>query len=390
MKLLLSGEIAAQILGCLGLADAGNIVALAFDGHQRGLGDLRGIDRFAAMAEGAARQIVIDEYLLHRLQIEFRRQVHHRHVFIVEFAVLLGGIAVTLDQMPEQFAVRVDMAVEIHGHESAKLQEARINAAHHARVRRRHFHDYVVAEPVRALFLCQFIDRGGIAPRVDGAAHQDHRLWRARVVVGIHQRHRGQHRNRRLAHRHDARAGAEMAQELRDIIDIVVEIECAADRRNHAGVDPVGDVNIVMRQHRLHGSAQQRGIVARHRRDDQHLVLGSTPVVVQLAKVQKTAEILVERNHLFDGHQIVVNNCVGDAEGRLSVAPGAALEHFERRRERPAELRSGQGIGGAFPEIQSGIGHRAPRRKCCMVHFVKVIKHGSLPPELTADATNSP
>ena len=43
-----------------------------------------------------------------------------------------------------------------------------------------------------------------------------------------------------------------------------------ARERHVARVVPVGDVDVVVGQHRAHGVAQQRREVARHRRDDQH------------------------------------------------------------------------------------------------------------------------
>ena len=52
-------------------------------------------------------------------------------------------------------------------------------------------------------------------------------LGRSRILLGIHQRYGGHHRNRGLAHRHDAGTRPEVAQEVDDIVDVVVEIEGA-------------------------------------------------------------------------------------------------------------------------------------------------------------------
>ena len=118
----------------LGLADAGNVVVLAFDREQRDAPDLRGIDRLAAMGHLALRQSVPHEHGLDGLQIELGGEIHDREILVVEFAMLLRGIAVALDQMQEQIAVRLDVAVEIHAHEAVELQEARIDVAHEARI----------------------------------------------------------------------------------------------------------------------------------------------------------------------------------------------------------------------------------------------------------------
>ena len=99
---------------------------------------LRGSTSTPRWVKVPLRQVVVDEHLLHRLQIELGGQIHDRHILVIEFAVLLGLIAVAVDQMPEEFAVRVDMPVEIHGHEAGELQEARIDIAHGARLGKRH------------------------------------------------------------------------------------------------------------------------------------------------------------------------------------------------------------------------------------------------------------
>ena len=134
----------------LGLAKAGNIVVLALDREQRDAADAGRIDRRAPMGHGAVRQIVAHEHGLDRLQIVLRAQIHHRKIFIVELTVFLGGIAIALDQMGEQVAVRLDVALEIHADEAVELQESRIDVAHQSRIWKRHLGDDVAAEPVGA------------------------------------------------------------------------------------------------------------------------------------------------------------------------------------------------------------------------------------------------
>ena len=97
-----------------------------------------GLTGRAAMAETPRRQRVFDEHLLHRLQIELGGQIHDREIFVVELVMLVGRVAVALDQMPEEIAMRIDMPVEIHRHEAGELQESRIDLAHAARMRERH------------------------------------------------------------------------------------------------------------------------------------------------------------------------------------------------------------------------------------------------------------
>ena len=80
--------------------------------------DLRGIDRLAAMGHLALRQRVLDEHDIDGLQIILGGQIHHREIFVIEFAVLVDQVAVALHQIAEQRLVGVHVAVEIHGDEA--------------------------------------------------------------------------------------------------------------------------------------------------------------------------------------------------------------------------------------------------------------------------------
>ena len=63
--------------------------------------------------------------------------------------------------------------------------------------------------------------------------------------------------------RHDVRVGPEEVHEFDDVVDEVVEVEVAHGERHLARVGPIGDVEIVLRDHRLDGAAQQRRVVTR-------------------------------------------------------------------------------------------------------------------------------
>ena len=58
--------------------------------------DRREVDRLVAVHHLALRQLMLDEDLLDRLEIELGGQIHDREIFVVEIAVLLGRIAVAL------------------------------------------------------------------------------------------------------------------------------------------------------------------------------------------------------------------------------------------------------------------------------------------------------
>ncbi|MCY1532270.1 hypothetical protein D9M68_675330 [compost metagenome] len=101
--------------------------------------------------------------------------------------------------------------------------------------------------------------------------------------------------------------GADMADEVLDVVDVVRQVEGAVFNRHHARVDPVGHVDLVVLQQRAHGVAQQRGMVARQRRAHQHhrLVLQQLDgfrVVGIALEAQQLAERLFQHGLLDDGN----------------------------------------------------------------------------------------
>src|SRR4029450_11925285 len=75
------------------LAGPADIVALALDRHQRGALDGRRFDRLSSHPETSARQIMAMKHPLDGVQVEIRRQIHDRAVFLVEGASGSGTIA---------------------------------------------------------------------------------------------------------------------------------------------------------------------------------------------------------------------------------------------------------------------------------------------------------
>ncbi len=137
--------------------------------------------------------------------------------------------------------------------------------------------------------LGELVDRGRRKPRVDRPAHQRHGARQVGVAVLREQRHAGEHRHGRLAHRHHVRRRAEVVIDLDQVVDVVVEIEGAVRDRHHARVGPVGDEDLVLRQHRLDGAAQKRRVVAGERRDDQKLRIGRAALRQIAAEVDRAS-----------------------------------------------------------------------------------------------------
>ena len=139
---------------------------------------------------------------------------------------------------------------------------------------------------------------------------------------------------------------AEAMQDADDVVDVVVEIEAALGHRHHARVDPVGDVDVVVGQEGLDRAAQQRGVVARHRRDDQHLGLRPARHVAEHAlEMQQLAERPLPDGGDVDRRALAADQGGIDVPLRLGVAPRRALEQFHRRSNRLA-------VGGVRERIE--------------------------------------
>src|SRR4029078_8986361 len=98
----------------------------------------------------------------------------------------------------EKVAMRRNMAIEIHAHESAKLQESGINVAHHAGIGPRNLGDDVAPEPLDCARLSKAVDCGWVLPRIDRTSHEDHRARHCRVTICLYQGHSREHPHERV------------------------------------------------------------------------------------------------------------------------------------------------------------------------------------------------
>ena len=343
----------AQIVRRQGLAKGTDIVAFAFHGQQRGALDRPGIDDAAAIFEDAARQMIFLEHLLHRLQIEFGRQVGDREILVIEFAVGVGLVVFALHDMPEQVEMGAHVTRQVHRHEGGELDEAGIDMPPGAGIAGRHGSDQVGLEPVQRLGIGQLVDLGGIDTGVHRARHQGHGSGNGLVLVHRHGRHRHQQRGTGLANRDGVGTGADLFQEADQVIDILVGAEAARLQRHIAAALPVGDVDIMVRQHGLGGLAQQGGEMPCHRRHDQHLGLAHRH---GLAEMDQVAEGQAERHFFF--HLLVTAIRPGQADGirRPLVNHLGAGDDFRRRRHVPEQV-----IG---PRAHPGLAESRAEQRC--------------------------
>ena len=321
------------------LTDAGDVVQLPFDGQERGAGDGLGRHPFAGDVPEPAREQVLLEHDADAVEVVLGRHVQHGVVLVVEAAMLLGAVEVPLDQMLVEVPVRADVAHRIHRHEAGVLQEARIDAPPAPRVGIRHRVNEVALEPAHRVAAGELVDARRAAAGVDRSAHHD-QAPRLGLAGGCHQCAGGQHRNRGLTDRQDVQAvGADVADELPDVADVVVQREGAPVGRDVARVDPVSDVDLVVDQQGADGVAEERRVVTRERGDDQDrriaLELGDHVALIAVAlETDEPAERLRQRRLLHHRHPGAARRsprgCRTPASGR-SCRAGRAARTRRRR-----------------------------------------------------------
>ena len=399
IELFTLGYAAAHVQRCLGLADAGDVVQLALDGHDRCLGNvLRAHALDVAVhtlhVPGAVDQLEFLEHGLDGVEVVLGIHVEHGVVFVVELAVRFGAFAVAANQILEVIVVAGGVAVGVHGHEAGKLQEARIHATAFTRIAGRHAVDHVVLEPLDAALHGQVVHGGRRFAGIDRTAHHGHG-GRCLLAARSHQGDGRQHRHRRLAHAHHMAFAVfllQVADEFLHVVDVVVEVEAAFGQRHLARVLPVGDVDLVVFQHGADGVTQQGGVVAGERGNDQydrvaqHLFqrFGIVGIALETAQL---AEGLVDLDALMDGDWDAIHFYRFDLEAGLFIVLGQTVQQV---------VASGHAVGArGVAERKHGIGEHAGRRQgefrerfhqraLCLVDLVK---HGQPSGEKCCGAT---
>ena len=125
------------------------------------------------------------------------------------------------------------------------------------------------------------------------------------------------------------------------------------------------------RQEGLDRAAQQRRVMAGHRRHDQHARLRAAQRTRQLAiEIQQPAERLFPDRADLDRGADAVDLGVVEAPFRLAVAARGALEQFAGRGDRLADLGVRPGIQRILKQDLGRIGHRARRIERGLRHLV--------------------
>src|SRR6185437_11625347 len=308
------------------------------------LADRGGFHKLPAIFEDTARQVEFLEHLLYGFEIEFRRQIGDREVLVVEFPVGVGLVVLALADVIEQLYMRADMARHVHRQEGRHLQETRIDAPVLAGIAPRHAGDQVLLEPFDRMAGGHRFDRGRIDPLVDRSGHQRHAARMARVVLLRHRRDGGEQGGAGLTHRDDTGAGAQMLEEADRMGDILVDAEAAGRLGHVAGALPVGNVDVVIGQHRLDRMTEQGGEVPRHRRHDQDARLFDIGL---LPEVEQGRERRFQRGDFGDRHGAAFDLDRIDLVARPVMDETGAVHDFGRRRnalEDVVRARAGAGV----------------------------------------------
>jgi hypothetical protein len=93
------GQIFAQIMCSERLANPRDVVLFALYGHERHPADLAWIDEAPTVAHLAIGKRMVEKDCLDRLQVILPRQIHHGQELVIEFPMLISGIAIASDQI---------------------------------------------------------------------------------------------------------------------------------------------------------------------------------------------------------------------------------------------------------------------------------------------------
>jgi hypothetical protein len=149
-------------------------------------------------------------------------------------------------------------------------------------------------------------------------------------------------------------------------------MEIALGQRHQACVEPVGDIDVVVGQHRAHGVAQQRGMVAGQRRHQQDLRVIEG---CRALEAQQPAEGFLGDDFLADRNGLAVDHRMVQAEFRLLVAPRDAGQQFRTGGNAAAAGQIGEGAEGAGKELLAGFRPEAQGRSGGVLQFVQCVDH---------------
>ena len=160
-----------------------------------------------------------------------------------------------------------------------------------------------------------------------------------------------------------------------------MQVERAGGQRHHAGIGPVGDVDIMLQQQAAHGVTQERRMMARQRRHQQHgrLLEGREFLGRQvLLEVEQSTERLLHGHFLDDRDFLPGEGHRDDVKGRFFIFLAQPIDQFVARGDALGERRMcqrGDGVGEQAGRCLGPLDQRAEKRT---IHFMDLIKHADL------------
>ncbi len=334
------------------LAGGRDIVLLALDGFHRHLGDLADIHLLVADGKDVARDDPALEHPLHRGQVELGGHVHDGKVFVIEAVVLVVVARLAFRRTHDLVEKGLPVPLTIHRDEGLQLQQARIDQPPGTAILEADALDHRLFQLAHRDPAAKVGHVGGGGIGVDRPADQRQgaglRLGLLLGQIGG----RGEGQGGRLADRDHVDVGAQELHEVHEVERVILDIELAFADRDVAGIVPVGHIDFAIGQKAGNGRAQQRGIVSRHRRHQEHAArFGRAAGGLE---VDQVAEGLGDqRFHRDDMVAPVIAHHTADAPVRLGDHPGkAALGHLAPGRDHIEERMRCQAKGGVG-------GHRA-------------------------------
>ncbi len=254
-------DVGAEVVRHDGLAGGADLVAFGLDRHEAGIANGGQVDPTAVDHHLTAGELVVLEHPTNRVEIELRWEVGHGEVLVVERPGCRRAVVLAASEVAPELHVRTNVAVHVHAHERADLQESGVHPPSRSGEPAWHGGERARLEPFDGLCHGDVVDPGRIDPGVDWTGHEGQRAGLCGAVGLGQERSSCQRGHHGLAHGDEVSALAQLFDEPHEVADRVVESERTGAERNVSGVVPIGDVDVEVAQERLHGLAQQGGEV---------------------------------------------------------------------------------------------------------------------------------
>ena len=172
----------------------------------------------------------------------------------------------------------------------------------------------------------------------------------------------------------------QIADELLDVVHIVVQVELTFTQRHQTRIAPVGDVDLVLFEHGFDGIAQQRGVVTRERSNDQNNRLAfdlgeRLGVVGKTFETAQFAKRLVHLDAFVDSDFYAIDIDGFDTELWLHVIFAQAVDQVVSSRYALTQRRLAKRRHGIAVELGSGLRKISKRLHQGALGFKNFIKH---------------